>query len=179
MKRNKWGETGRQEMLEFNTGFKKEMVRKMLAPGGVSASTLAKEVGVSQPTLSRWLREAGTVVTMTNETSPKDWTLLEKLRVILEAANLKDKALGEFLRREGLHEEQLRQWRSDAQAAFGQGRQRSPRATREAKRIRELERELLRKDRALAEASALLVLKKKAAAIWGDEDDDTNPENGS
>ena len=39
----------------------------------------------------------------------------------------------------------------------------------EAKRIRELERELYRKEKALAETAALLVLKKKAQAIWGDE----------
>jgi len=166
-------------MADYSTGFRKEMVRKMLAPGGVTATTLAKKVGVSQPTLSRWLREAGTVGAMAIETSPKDWTLLEKLRVILEAARLDEKALGEFLRREGLHEEQLRQWRADAQAALGQGRRRSPRASREAKRIRELERDLRRKDKALAEAAALLILKKKAAAIWGGEDDDTTPENDS
>ena len=45
------------------------------------------------------------------------------------------------------------------------------------RRVRELERELNRKEKALAEAAALLVLKKKAQAIWGDEDDDTDPRN--
>ena len=43
------------------------------------------------------------------------------------------------------------------------------------KRIKDLEKELLRKDRALAEAAALLVLKKKAQDLWEDEDDDTTP----
>ena len=45
-------------------------------------------------------------------------------------------------------------------------------------RIKELERELRRKDKALAETAALLVLKKKVQAIWGDEDDDTEPKSG-
>jgi hypothetical protein len=49
----------------------------------------------------------------------------------------------------------------------------------EAKRVRELERELRRKEKALAETAALLVLKKKAAAIWGDEDDSTESKNGT
>ena len=44
----------------------------------------------------------------------------------------------------------------------------------EGRRVRELEKELRRKDAALAETAALLVLKKKAQAIWGDEDDDTD-----
>ncbi len=42
--------------------------------------------------------------------------------------------------------------------------------------MRELERQLRRKDKALAEAAALLVLQKKAQALWGDADDDTDPE---
>ena len=58
------------------------------------------------------------------------------------------------------------------------GSRRRAKVSPEAKRIRELEKELLRKDKALAEAAALIVLKKKAQAIWGDEDDDTNPRSG-
>jgi transposase len=47
----------------------------------------------------------------------------------------------------------------------------------EARRVRELEKELRRKDKALAEAAALLVLQKKVQAIWGDADDDTTKES--
>ena len=47
-----------------------------------------------------------------------------------------------------------------------------------AKRIRALEKELRRKDKALAETAALLVLKKKVQEIWGDEDDPTAGGNG-
>jgi transposase len=76
----------------------------------------------------------------------------------------------------GLHQADLDEWRESAmraaRAELGGGAQVK---SRESKRIRELERELNRKDRALAEASALLVLKKKAQAIWGAEDDDTEP----
>jgi hypothetical protein len=51
--------------------------------------------------------------------------------------------------------------------------------TAESRKIRELERELRRKDKALAEAAALLVLKKKLAVLWEDEDDSTRRSNGS
>jgi hypothetical protein len=83
--------------------------------------------------------------------------------------------LGEFLRRRGLHEDQLRQWQETADAgALESLRGRKPAGkSAETKRVKELERELRRKEKALAEAAALLVLRKKAEALWGDEDAST------
>lgn len=104
---------------------------------------------------------------------PEDWSAEERLRAVLESSRLTDDELGAFLRREGLHEATLRQWRTAA--LEGLGPQRSTRA--EQKRIQELEKQLRRKDKALAEAAALLVLQKKVHAIWGDGDDDTEPKN--
>src|SRR4029077_16711670 len=104
-------------------------------------------------TLSKWLRQARNVASVSNKEGKgqKKWTAAEKLRVVIEAAKLGERELGELLRREGLHEAQLRQWRADAETGLvdvpRKGR-RSP----EAKRIRELERELRRKEKALAEA---------------------------
>lgn len=154
--------------------FKTKMVQKMLPPNGRSAGALAEETGLPQPTLSRWLREAGTVGIM--NIPARKWTLVEKLRVLIEASRLDESRLGEFLRREGLHEAQLKQWRAEVEAALHDG---SKRGTRSAagRRIKELERELRRKDKALAEAAAILVLQKKAAAIWGDGADDTTEWN--
>ena len=76
---------------------------------------------------------------------------------MLEASRLSDEQLGAFLRREGLHEATLREWRAAALEALG-----TPKTARaETRRVRELERELRRKDKALAETAALLVLQKK------------------
>lgn len=105
---------------------------------------------------------------------PQDFTAHEKLAMVLEAASLAEHELGEFLRRNGLHEAHLEEWRAAALEGLGNA-QRHKKTSPEAKRIRELEKELDRKDKALAETAALLVLKKKALAIWGGEDDDTNP----
>ena len=160
--------------VDYSESFKLEMVKKMLPPSSKSACALEKETGISQPTLSRWLRDARKLSGMSRRS--KTWTAAEKLRVVLEASRLDDAKLGELLRREGLHEATLAQWRADAEAALaGGGRRRKP--SGEARRIKELERELRRMEKALAEVSALLVLKKKAAAIWGDEDDDTTERN--
>jgi hypothetical protein len=161
------------------------MVQKMTGPNGMGAGALAREVGICQPTLSRWLRDAAATVqpmhakpgqqgTARATKRPQDFTAQEKLAVVLEAASLPEHELGEFLRRKGLHEAHLQEWRAAALDGLSNGR-RSKKAPTEAKRIRTLEKELQRKDRALAETAALLVLKKKAAAIWGGEDDDTNP----
>ena len=151
------------------------MVQKMLPPLNKSATALGKETGVCQSTLSSWLRQARSVVDVGKVTGKRKRTAAEKLQLLIEAATLKEGELGELLRREGLHEAQLRQWRSEAEAGLTESSRKRDRP--EAKRIRQLERELHRKERALAEAAALLVLKKKASAIWGDGDGDTEKEN--
>jgi hypothetical protein len=93
----------------------------------------------------------------------------------MEASKLGAQELGEFLRREGLHEETLEEWRGAALEALQPTA--APRARGgDRKRIKQLEREIARKDRALAETAALLVLQKKVQAIWGDGDDDTDGE---
>lgn len=156
------------------------MVRRMVGPDRVSATALSEETGVPQPTLSRWLRGSRTVSAMTSKNDkpteqseapkkrPEDWTAEEKLRAVAEAARLDDKELGAFLRREGLHQAQLDEWRSAAMGALTKPPKRPSRGrTRHEKRIRQLEGELRRKEKALAETAALLVLQGKAEALWG------------
>jgi transposase len=110
----------------------------------------------------------------------KTWTAEEKLRVVLEASRIPDKELGAFLRREGVHEAQLKEWIDAATAALSaQPKRKSRKPSREAKRIRELEKDLRRKEKALAEVTALLALKKKVEEIWGDGDDDTSTRSGT
>ena len=105
---------------------------------------------------------------------PGEWKPEEKLQLLAQAEGLAGDALGEFLRREGVHEADLAEWRSAALVALGP--RSKPPVSGDAKRVRELERELLRKDKALAETAALLVLKKKVQDYWGDEDDSTKKE---
>jgi transposase len=165
-------------MAEYSAAFKARVVKQLVGPQAVSATRLAAAVGVPQPTLSRWVREVRSVGDMPRRDA-KEWTGAEKLRVVLAAAGLDESALGALLRREGLHAAQLAAWRQAAETALDAPGRRAPaRASAEAKRIQALERELARKDRALAETAALLVLKKKVQAIWGDEDDPTPPRRG-
>lgn len=109
--------------------------------------------------------------------SPKNWTPEQKLKAVFEASQLSDEDLGPFLRRKGLHETNLKQWRLEMLGGLKGSAmtKKSSKKFAEAKRIKELEKELSRKEKALAEAAALLILKKKAQAIWGDEDDGIPP----
>ena len=161
------------------------MTLKLTSPRGPSLAELVAKTGVSKSTLSRWRNEATTVRRMTDNDDgggrppararrPEDFSPEEKLKLIRDATLLEGSELGALLRRVGVHEVDLAQWRKQADqaalGALGGRRQRSA----EQKRLRKLESELRRKDKALAEAAALLVLSKKIQALWGDhEDDDT------
>jgi transposase len=167
----------------YSEKFKHRMIQRLVGPNRVSANELSKEVGVCQTTLSLWLRNAGSVAIVKDEKTtpparrPEDWTPKEKLEAVLEAEGMAEAHLGLWLRRKGLKEQHLREWRAAlaerAQAVFAP---REPRPNPETrKRVKELERELKRKDKALAETAALLVLQGKMEALWAAEDDATRP----
>lgn len=174
----------------YSEQFKANLVRRVCAPGGPSAYSLAKEVGVSQSALYLWLNQArGTVVKKNKESSsaeaestarrPQDWTAAEKLAAVVHCGTLGDDELGRYLRERGLHEEQVREWRRQCEESLNpraQARRERELQARERelqKDNRRLNSELLRKERALAEAAALLVLSKKARALWGEEGENT------
>jgi transposase len=136
----------------------------------VSARQLSLETGLRQQTLSRWLQDASSLSVMPSKRQTKEWSIDEKIRVLAKAGKLTGAELADLLEREGLMLADYEQWRL---ALAEEGR--ASLAT--TKRIRTLERELTRKEKALAEAAALLVLKKKVNRLWDDEGADTDEEN--
>ncbi len=174
--------------MGHTVGFKARMVRRMAGLEGISANALSQEIGITQPTLSRWLRDARNVSSMTSASdpsnksskNPRQWTAEEKLQAVVQASQLSEADLGVFLRREGLHASDLETWRKATLTALGGlPKKRGPKNSAEKKKIRSLERDLHRKDRALAEVTALMVLQKKLKALWGDEDDGTSTRSGT
>jgi len=174
-------------MKEYSETVRARMVARLLGPRAVSASALSKESGISQATLSRWLKAAATIEPVA---SKRKWqrsggqpgpseqpasptarrTGADKLALVARAEGLEDEALGAFLRREGVHLAELEQWRKLAREALSGTKRLAP-----SKELRRVKAELARKEKALAETAALIVLKKKVEAIWGDGDDDTEP----
>jgi transposase len=155
----------------FSLAFKQKTVERLTGKNPASARQVARDLGISQETASRWLREARSLpVVPPRKRETRVWSIEDKVRVLAEASHLTGEGLTRLLEREGLLLAELEQWRL---ALADEGI--SSKAT--TKRIRKLERELARKEKALAEAAALLVLKKKVEHLWEDEDDDTDGEN--
>ena len=101
---------------------------------------------------------------------PLDWAAEEKLNAVLEYEKLEEEERGKYLREKGLYAVHIERWKQELVEGL-KSRKSSKKDPRD-KRIKELEKELRRKEKALAETAALLVLKKKAQAIWGDGEDE-------
>jgi transposase len=154
----------------FSLAFKQKMVARLIGKDSVSARQLAVETGLRQQTLSRWVQEASSLPVMPAKRPKREWSIEEKIRILAKASTLTGAELSDFFPREGVLQAEYEQWR----LALGE-EGRASLAT--VKRIRTLERELARKEKALAEAAALLILKKKLQVLEEDEGDDTDEEH--
>ena len=153
------------------------VLRKLEPPNAVPLRQLAKEEGIAEATLHSWRRDARSKGRLLPDADagPQGWTSRDKFAAVLETAALNEADLAAYCRQRGLFPEQIQAWRAACEQANDWERassQRLGQATKEEKkRIKALERDLARKEKALAEAAALLVLRKNAAAIWGDGED--------
>ena len=150
----------------------------MMPPQNRLVSELARESGITEQTLYTWrrqLRNQGTPVRDSGKNA-EEWTSEDEFAVVLETAALNATELSEYCRRKGLFAEQIATWRAACMSAnvstAQQTRGQQAQSKEDKKRIRQLEKDLQRKEKALAEAAALLILRKKAQAIWGDKEED-------
>ena len=157
----------------YSDEFKNAMIEKLSGPDARSATVLAEEVGVPQSTLSRWLREYGRFGSMgegmKNKRRPQNWTAEEKMEAVIAYDGMDESERGLYLRGHGLYSADIERWREEMLQALSK---KPKKGDPKDKRIKDLESELRRKEKALAEAAALLVLKKKAQAIWGDDEEE-------
>ncbi len=155
----------------YSLAFKQKMVERLTGKHALSALQLSRETGVRQQNLSRWLEEARSLPLVAADSSKgRQWSVEQKARMLAEASNLSGEPLRAYLEREGVRLADFERWRI---ALEEDGRE----SAATTKRIRNLERELARKEKALAEAAALLVLKKTVAHLHHGEDDDTDEPN--
>ena len=102
-----------------------------------------------------------------NSKRPEDWTAEKKLKAIVEYENLDEEQRGKYLREKGLHSVHLERWQQEFVEAYASRKKKTKGGDPRQKRIKELEGDLRRKDKALAETAALLVLKKKPRRFGG------------
>lgn len=163
--------------MTYSLARKDAVLKKMLPPHNRPIAVLAAEEGISPATLYLWRTQARSHGRLLPDsgTGPEGWRGREKLAVVVETAGLNEAEQAEYCRKRGLYPEQIMAWRTACeQATAGEAaRSRTIRELTQAdkRRIKDLERELARKEKALAETAALLTLRKKAQAIWGDGED--------
>ena len=157
-------------MARYSQTFKSRAVARLLPPESAAVELVAREVGIGVGTLERWRDDA-----QSRPARGRAWTAGARLEAVITAAAMDEVGKGAWCREHGVYPADLDQWRLSATTALAEPEEAraSPQATRQdKKRIKELERELLRKDRALAETAALLVLSKKVAAIFNKAEDE-------
>ena len=161
-------------MTRYSDERKEAVLKKMLPPNNRTIPSLAEEEGISAATLYNWRKQARSQGRLLPEgdQSPQGWTSADKFAAVLETAALSEAEFSEYCRHRGLFPEQVQQWRQACEQANDWDRTQNQRLqeTRQQDRhkIRELEKDVGRKNKALAETAALLVLQKKLQAIWGE-----------
>ena len=165
-------------MRGYSAERKESVIQKMMPPHNIPIPRLAEETGISDVTLYNWRKQARVegIAVPADGRNPEKWSSEDKFAIVLEAASLNEAELAEYCRRKGLYVEQIVAWRkaclkANANSA-AQAKAQREQTRKDRKQIKKLERELHRKEKALAEAAALLVLQKKAQAIWGDGEDE-------
>ena len=172
-----------RQVRRYSPEFKEQAVRALLVRGDRCVEDVAADVGVHSSRLYEWqraLEERGRNPAMSSndrrDEGPRGWSAERKLETVMRSLGIPADQLGEVLRREGVHEAMLDEWKRDMLEGLARRRNDSQ---GDSKRIALLERELARKDKALAETAALLVLQKKVREIWGDEGGGTPPPTAS
>ena len=165
-------------MTRYSQEQKEAIIQKMMPPQNCSVKQLAKDSGISDATLYTWRKHAksrGNVVPG-DAKNPENWSSADKFAAVLQTAPLNQAEMAEYCRKNGLFVEQVEQWKQACINATNSKKEQEKQAIKQSqadkKRIKALERDLRKKEKALAETAALLVLRKKANAIWGESEDE-------
>lgn len=169
----------------FSESFKQQAVKKAIGRSpGVTLDSLAEKWGVGRSTVQRWIRESRTkslIVTdgsqkMKKEKRPEDWTMEEKLNMVIACGGMDEEDVSKCCREKGIYPHHIEHWKIEF--IEGVSKQNTVLDRAETKKLahenKELKKALRRKEKALAETAALLVLQKKVDTIWG-SDEDSSP----
>lgn len=156
-------------MARYGKAFKSRAVARLLPPESATLESVSAEFGIRAETLERWRAEA------LADAQDRVWTGPARLEAVIHTAAMDDAARSAWCREKGVYPSELERWRSQAMDALGDDEpERVParEARQSRQRIKALERDLNRKDKALAETAALLVLSKKLSAILHENGED-------
>lgn len=163
-------------MARKSVEFKQAIIKK-LALSSLSNRQFAKQENLPISTLHQWKEKYWLEeFEAAQGKNPETWSPEQKFSTVLEVATLSEIELGEYCRRQGLYLEQVKLWKQHCVQGNMTNRDQEKVTAAESradkKRIKELEKELRRKDKALAEAAAILVLRKKLNVLWEEDEED-------
>ena len=158
----------------YSVEFKEQALSKAFHRGSRTVVSVADELNMNVMTLKNWMKGAAASTRSDGAgpaKRPEDWSREERLLALQQSHGLADEALNAWCRERGLFAHHLAQWRVDFCAVGGTGsRRENAQEVRELKHANaQLQRELNRKEKALAEAAALLVLQKKYGGLFEGE----------
>lgn len=164
-------------MSKLSTEAKQAIVEKVLAKDGRTVREIAEAHNIGYSTLHRWLknnRDNGIIDTGKPVKNSQALSLSERFQHLMATASLDDTAIGIYCRENGLYAVQLTQWKEAFMTKEPAIKKQDNLAELKALRLenKQLKQDVKRKNSALAEATALLILKKKANLIWGEAEDD-------
>lgn len=164
-------------MKRYSEARRQAALSQMMPPNNVSVPALSEQTNIPVATLYYWRKQAkskGGAVPGDGK-NPEKWSAQDKFAIVVETAAMNESELSSYCRRKGLFAEQIERWRQNCvqgNEGIAQREESIKAQSKEDKRmIQSLERELRHKEKALAETAALLVLRKKAQAIWGENGD--------
>ena len=172
---------------KFTQGFKIQAVEKALNRSSeITLVEMADTLGVSRSALQRWMTHSKNnqletmsdnnlspeLIPTSKEKRPQDWTLEERFSLIIKSNGLNEESISKLCRTQGVFPHHIKQWKDDFIAGTTVTTETKKQQTIKALRneVRELNKDLNRKNKALAETAALLVLKKKVNEIWGNSE---------
>ena len=157
-------------MARYGQAFKDRAVARLLPPESAALEVVSRETGIATGTLERWHTDA-----LSKPARVRAWTAGARLEAVITTASMSESDKSAWCREHGVYPNELDQWRASCTTALSEPEEAraSPQSTRQdRKRIKELERDLRRKNAALAETAALLVLSKKLEAIFNKGEDE-------
>lgn len=164
-------------MSKLSTEAKQAIVEKVLARDGRTVKEIAEANNIGYSTLFKWVRKSLNGVIVNSKKPGKKSQVLslsERFQHLMATASLDETATGIYCRENGLYAVQLTQWKNAFMTKEPTIKKQDNLAELKALRleVKQLKQDVKRKNTALAEATALLILKKKAALIWGEAEDD-------
>jgi transposase len=161
-----------RKVTVYPVGVKSRVLAKALAPNPTSVVELAREFNIPYATIYSWVKN------MIEKTEvpqcPQDKSAQDKLRVVIDTADKTEEEQAAYCRKHGIYTNNLNEWKKQILEALGAVSTKKYKSSQQkvTNEVKQLKRDLERKDKALAEVSALLILKKKANQLWGGNEDD-------